>query len=526
MTQEFLTPLFEIDDGFCIVYKGEAHVGTRLRSRVDATAARLRALGLKPGGRVAICGPKSVDLCVLMLATWALGGVAVPLFSGLKAKQMRHALNDSEPTLVFAASRDFDVVAQAHDGTTRPLERIDAGDAPGTQAGNGGACADWPAVRVADADPALIVYTSGSTGQPKGVVFSRSNLVLGAKSVARFMRLAADDRVLCLLPFSFDAGLNQFLSALIAGATAVLIDFVHASQVEECCAVQRITSMTAVPGLWSRIGMAAWRDDARLHIRRIGNTGGHLQADLLRRLQNVFSNANVFLMYGFTEAFRATCLDPAYVAAKPHSVGRPIPFASVAVVSEDGRLCGPNEVGELVQFGPLVTLGYRNLPEENAVKFRPIPDGLLSALMGPAGRRYGFDPTHAATAAWSGDLVSIDEDGDIVYRGRKDDLIKVNGFRVCAGDVEDACIEAGLAIAIAIGVTGQDEEGIVVFAKAGDASPGEREVRDRLRASLPAYMVPRQIVFIDDFPLTANGKFDRQALRLLAPQGAQSGATA
>lgn len=528
MTQANAMPLFEIDDGFCLLHKGEAHAGARLRERVDAGVAALRGLGLRPGDRVAICGPKSVDLCVLMLATWAAGAVAVPLFSGLKAKQMRHILTDSEPTLVFAGVRDFDLVAQAHGGVTRPMEGFDA---PADTTQGRMACEDRDAP-VAQVDPALIVYTSGSTGQPKGVVFSRGNLLLGAKSVARLMRLVAADRVLCLLPFSFDAGLNQFLSALIAGATVVLIDFVHASQIEECCATHGITSITAVPGLWSKIGMTTWRDASRRSVRRIGNTGGHLQAELLKSLQDLFTNASVYLMYGFTEAFRATYLDPAFVARKPHSVGRPIPYASVAVVSEEGRLCAPHEVGELVQFGPLVTLGYRNLPEENAVKFRPLPAGLIDELMGPAGRRYAFDPTHAATAAWSGDLVSIDEDGDVVYRGRKDDLIKVNGFRVCAGDVEDACVEAGLAIAIAIGISGGQEEGIVVFGKRADeshglnASAGEREIRDRLRASLPAYMVPKQILFIDDFPVTVNGKFDRQALRALALQQAEGVAPA
>lgn len=517
MTQKDATPLFEIGDGFCIIQKGEHHTGVRLRERIDAGVASLRGLGLKAGDRVAICGPKSVDLCVLILATWAVGAVAVPLYSGLRAKQVRHILTDSDPVLVFAGARDFDMVAQAHDRLTRPLEHFDT-LADVTADGHVAAEAATP---VTQADPALIVYTSGSTGQPKGVVFSRGNLLLGAKSVARLMRLASDDRVLCLLPFSFDAGLNQFLSALIAGAAVVLIDFVHASQVEECCAMHGITSITAVPGLWSKIGLATWRDEARQSVRRIGNTGGHLQSELLKRLQTLFVNASVFLMYGFTEAFRATYLDPAFVTEKPHSVGRPIPFASVAVVSEDGRLCGPHEIGELVQFGPLVTLGYRNLPEENAVKFRPLPEGLVDTLMGPAGHRYAFDPTHASTAAWSGDLVSIDEDGDIVYRGRKDDLIKVNGFRICAGDVEEACVDAGVAIAVAIGMTGAGEEGIVVFAKRTDASPDEREIRDRLRSSLPAYMVPKQILFVDDFPVTANGKFDRQALRSLVLQRAE-----
>ncbi|WGS52282.1 AMP-binding protein [Paraburkholderia sp. D15] len=534
MTHDISTPLFDIDDSFCIVYKGEPHGGAQLRERVEATVATLRRLGLKRGGRVALCGPKSVDLCVLMLATWAAGAVAVPLFSGLKTKQVRHILTDSDPALVFAGARDFELVKSAHEGQTWPLEDIDAIDTvaagfardaeqtavPDTTPAATTPRQPAPAITT-EGEPALIVYTSGSTGQPKGVVFSRGNLVLGAKSVARLMRLASDDRVLCLLPFSFDAGLNQLLSTLIAGATAVLLDFLHASQVEECCATQRITSMIAVPGLWSRIGAAKWSDRARLHVRRIGNTGGHLQTELLKRLKGIFFNADVFLMYGFTEAFRATYLDPASVAAKPHSVGRPIPYASVAVVSEAGRLCGPHEIGELVQFGPLVTLGYRNLPEENAVKFRPLPAGLIDALMGPEGRRYAFDPAHANSAAWSGDLVSIDEDGDIVYRGRKDDLIKVNGFRICAGDVEDACVDAGLALAVAIGITEGDEESIVVFGKRGDAAVQEAGVRDRLRASLPAYMVPKQILFLDDFPLTANGKFDRHALRTLALQQAE-----
>lgn len=519
MNDEGTNSLFAIDDGFTIVHKGESYAGASLRERVDRAVARLCDLGLRPGDRVAMCGPKSVDLCVLMLATWEVGAVAVPIFSGLKEKQVRHILDDSEPLLVFSAERDFHLVVTANDRETRALENFDrAGTNAALEESQNDRAALAPATSAMDGAPALIVYTSGSTGQPKGVVFSRANLVLGAKSVARFMRLTADDRVLCLLPFSFDAGLNQFLSALVAGAKIVLLDFVHASQVEACCMSQRITSITVVPGLWSRISAVNWRDEARLSVRRIGNTGGHLQGELLKRLQGIFANADAFLMYGFTEAFRATYLDPALVARKPHAVGRPIPYASVAVVSEAGRLCAPGEIGELVQFGPLVTLGYRNLPEANAVKFRALPEGLVATLMGPRGRYYAFDPFHAATAAWSGDLVSIDEDGDIVYRGRKDDLIKVNGFRVCPSDVEEAFVEAGFAVAIAVGITGSDEGGIVVFVKATDRSPDERAMFDRLRATLPGYMVPRCILSLDAFPLTANGKFDRQALRELASE--------
>lgn len=515
MRSETAGPLFEIADEFSLISKGVSYRAAEIREAADAAAKALRDLGVGRGDRVAMCAPKSFEFCVLMFATWTLGAVAVPMFSGLKAEQVRHILHDSDPRLVFAGARDIDLVRSAYGDSVLALETLklrgEAGPLARDVPNRADSCDAMP-----DAEPALIVYTSGSTGLPKGVVFSRGNLVLGAKSVARFTRLASDDRVLCVLPFSFDAGLNQLLSALIVGATAVLIDFMHAGQIEDACAKHGVTTITAVPGLWSRVAAVRWRDEARMRVRRVCNTGGHLQAALLRKLQTIFSHADVFPMYGFTEAFRAAYLEPSMVAKKPYSIGRSIPFASIAVVSEDGRLCGPGEIGELIQFGPLVTSGYRNRPEENAVKFRALPEGLLSALMGPEGRRYAFDPTHAGAAAWSGDLVSIDEDGDLVYRGRKDDLIKVNGFRICPGDVEAGCLDAGLSAAVAIGVIAGDDESIVVFGKRNDSTPDEAALIDRLKQTLPAYMVPRRIVLLDELPLNANGKFDRTALKALA----------
>lgn len=135
MNDEGTNSLFAIDDGFTIVHKGESYAGASLRERVDRAVARLCDLGLRPGDRVAMCGPKSVDLCVLMLATWEVGAVAVPIFSGLKEKQVRHILDDSEPLLVFSAERDFHLVVTANDRETRALENFDRA---GTDAALGG----------------------------------------------------------------------------------------------------------------------------------------------------------------------------------------------------------------------------------------------------------------------------------------------------------------------------------------------------------------------------------------------------
>jgi acyl-CoA synthetase (AMP-forming)/AMP-acid ligase II len=480
---------------------------------IDSQTRRLMDLGLGQGDRIIIYGTKTPSYCALLLAIFTVGAIAVPAFSGLKASQLQHIFNDCKPRAAFANKtmlRELRSLTAIEDVCFAEI-------VSGT--GRSNSAATWQSETHVISEPhtpAAIIYTSGSTGLPKGVVFSRNNLLLGARSVAQYTKLATDDCILCVLPFSFDAGFISFLSGLIAGSRIVLADFVQPSQLIALCQRLGVTTITAVPGLWSKIVDADWSSASQTMVR-LCNTGGHLHMPLFQKLQAQFPKADIYPMYGFTEAFRCAYMQPERAKLKPGSVGGSIPYASFAVISDDGRLCSPGEVGELVQFGPLVTLGYWHNESANDQKFRPVPMSILHDLMSPAGDIYRCDPAHFGTVAWSGDLMTIDENGDLTFVSRRDEMMKANGFRISPSEIETACIRHGCSAAFAF-VFHHETQDVIAVACSGSEALSIATLESRLRAELPNYMLPHHFQAIDDVPTNGNGKFDRAAIRKILAQ--------
>jgi acyl-CoA synthetase (AMP-forming)/AMP-acid ligase II len=483
---------------------------------VSAARAALLARGLRKGERVLVLGRKSVELAVALLAVPNAGGVVVAPYPGLSAPQLRHIVADAAPAIAVDLGSAADARAEL-DAVPVVLSFDEL---------SGAARDGREPARPAPDDPAMIVYTSGSTGKPKGVVFSHENVRLGADSVARYYCLAPDDRVLCLLPFSFDAGFNQLTSALVAGCAVHLRDFVLPHHVAAVCGEHRITTLTGVPALWRRLTGVDWPDAARRSMRRWCNTGGHVPVELSERLCDLLPLAAPILMYGFTEAFRATYLPPPLYREKPASVGVPIPHAAIAIVRDDGSLCAPGEEGELVQFGPLVTLGYWNREDDTRRAFRPIGERTRRELLDPANRLFRVPREHLDRAAWSGDNLVVDDDGCAYFRSRRTGLIKSQGFRVSPGEVEEACVATGLvAEAVAFGVEHDGEEAVAVAARPASEAVTPDRLREALRRSLASYQVPATIDLRESLPMTPNGKYDVARLeREAAPEPSAAGA--
>ncbi len=286
-------------------------------------------------------------------------------------------------------------------------------------------------------DLAAILYTSGSTGRPKGVMLSHANMWLGAVSVAAYLGMEADDVVLGVLPLSFDYGQNQLLNAWYAGASVVPFDYLFARDVVKACAAHGVTTLAAVPPLWVQLTEIDWSEDAAAGMRRLTNSGGALTVQLVDDLRGIFPSARLFPMYGLTEAFRSTYLDPDLVDAHPTSMGTAIPFAEILVIDDEGEVAGPDAEGELVHCGPLVAQGYWQDAERTAERFKPAP----------AMSKYG------GTAVWSGDRVMRDAGGLLHFVGRRDAMIKSAGNRISPQEVEEAALATGLvAEAVALGV--------------------------------------------------------------------------
>jgi acyl-CoA ligase (AMP-forming) (exosortase A-associated) len=493
------------------------HGDTRLdyAALADAVRAAARALGLRrraPGERVAVFLEKRIENVAAMFGAAAAGCVFVPVNPLLKPEQVAHILADCNVrVLVTSAQRLVALVpALAHCPDLRTVLATGLKEATALPAGvelagweqalDAAAAlpADVPPRRI-DADVAAILYTSGSTGKPKGVVLSHRNLVAGARSVASYLEINADDRILSVLPLSFDYGLSQLTCAFLAGASAVLINHLFARDIVAMVASERITGLAAVPPLWAQLARLPWPDDCTL--RYLTNSGGAMPGATLAALRAALPRAQVFLMYGLTEAFRSTYLPPSELDRRPDSIGRAIPNAEVMVVRPDGTPCAPGEPGELVHRGALVSLGYWNDPAKTAERFRPAP---------------GQDPALPLTemAVWSGDTVRRDEEGFLYFVARTDDMIKVSGYRISPTEVEEIVYATGLVEeAVAFGVPHPElGQAVVLLAVAPGAATAQ--LLKECQRRMPAYMVPAHIALhAQAFPRNPNGKIDRPALR-------------
>jgi acyl-CoA ligase (AMP-forming) (exosortase A-associated) len=355
---------------------------------------------------------------------------------------------------------------------------------------------------------AAILYTSGSTGHPKGVVLSHRNMVAGAKSVASYLENNADDTLLAALPLSFDAGFSQLTTAFHAGARVVLLNYLLPRDLINTLERERVTGLTAVPPLYIQLSHVEWPARSRQHLRYFASTGGRMPLATLKRLRAILPNAKPYLMYGLTEAFRATYLPPQEADRRPDSIGKAIPNAEILVLREDGTSCAPDEPGELVQRGPLVALGYWNDTEKTAERFRPLPAHIV-------GRGPGL--VLPEIAVFSGDTVRHDEDGFLYFIGRRDEMIKTSGYRVSPTEVEEVLYATHLVAEVAVlGVPHPTlGEAIVVVATAQPGVPPQVEaLLGACRERLPLYMLPAKIEFKSgSLPRTPNGKIDRKLLR-------------
>jgi amino acid adenylation domain-containing protein len=471
-----------------LVHGDERWSYARLARAASAWAAELGRAGVRPGDRVVLYAEKLPGFVAALFGAWRAGAVAVPANPVLKAPQVAHMVADSGARVMVTTALRWTLVAGALEGV-RPL-LIGADDPAG----------------MADAGPAgphdlaALLYTSGSTGRPKGVMLSHANLWHAADSVATYLGLAADDVALAILPLSFDAGLSVLTSAMMAGGTTVLLDYLAPADVVAAVMRHQVTTISGVPPLFVQLAEGNW--PAQVPLRRLTVTGGRMPEPLTRRVRALFPEARLHLMYGLTEAFRALQLDPELVDRYPGSVGRAIPHAEVAIVRPDGSRARPDEPGELVQAGPLVAQGYWGDPQRTRERFRPAPAWMRSGGM----------------AVFSGDTLRCDAQGLHWFVGRDDEMIKTSGYRVSPTEVEEAALGTGvLAEAVALGVPDArlGQAILLVAVPRGGLAPEavEAQLVRGLAGALPAFMRPARILWRQSLPRNPNGKIDRAALR-------------
>lgn len=478
-------PLFGAAKAPALIIRDRVYSYEELNLRIGRLANWLAGQGLDNGDRVATWLGKGEIACLMPLAAVRAGLVHVPVNPLLKAAQVGHIMEDSGARLLitnqaragdFAFADEKMLLAILNEEAAPSLPTLPNSTDPDTLA--------------------AILYTSGSTGRPKGVMLSHANLALGAVSVAQYLELKPDDKTLAVLPLSFDYGQNQLLSTWRAGGCVVPLDYLAPRDVIKACAKHKITTLAAVPPLWVQLAEQDWPAEATETMRRLTNSGGALTPTLVKMLRSIFcSKTDIVAMYGLTEAFRSTWLDPALIDANPTSMGRGIPFAEIMVVAPDGSEAAPDQPGELVHAGPLVAQGYWQDEARSAERFKPAPSF----------SKYG------GMAVWSGDTVRRDTEGLLYFVGRDDAMIKTSGNRVSPTEIEEAAIESGL-VAEACALGRKDERlgaAIVLFVRGSGDDVG---LKAHLKATLPNFMQPAEVVWLEAFPKSANGKLDRNLL--------------
>jgi long-chain acyl-CoA synthetase len=487
-----------------VVVEGRPYTYAQLLDSARQLAAVLRDRGLQRGDRVAIYMDNTWPCVVSIFATLMGGGVFAIINPQTKADKLAFILEDSGARILLTdghLAREFlapissakSLTAVICSGLVPTGHGIESFDHVMSAARPSAADA-----RTIPVDLAALIYTSGSTGNPKGVMQTHQSMVFAVGSLIEYLRLSAADRILLVLPISFDYGLYQLLMAIELGATLVLErSFTFPAQVFERMREQRVTVFPAVPTIYAMLLSMHSRERLRFpEVTRITNTAAALPDDFVARLREVFPNALIYKMYGLTECKRVCYLEPELVDKKPGSVGKAIPGTEVYLLSSDGRPTPLGETGTLYVRGPHVMAGYWHRPD-------------LTDLMLKPGQLPG------ERVLCTQDQFRMDDEGFLYFVGRSDDIIKTRGEKVSPAEVENAMhavtgIREVAVVGIPDDVLGQAIRAYVVLEPG--AALTDREIRAHCTAHLENFMVPKEIVVCADLPKTATGKVSKKAL--------------
>jgi long-chain acyl-CoA synthetase len=476
----------------------------QLLADAQRLAAWLQGEGLERSDRVAVFMENSLACVTTMLGVWLAGGVVVTVNPQTKADRLAFILDDSGAKFLIAEGPISAIAAEAREEASAAPRLVRARAPKGVAP----AAVDFEAIvgkeRVPHrsgaipSDLAALLYTSGTTGTPKGVMLTHQGLVFVTESIAEYLRLGSDERILNVLPLAFGYGLSQVLLATRLGATLLLErSFAYPAKTLQRIEAEQATVVPAIPTILATLAsMFAEKGRTYESVTRITNAAAGLPPALHAPIRKLFPNALLFRMYGQTECIRVCYLEPELVDQKPTSVGKSIPGTEAFLLDDEGLPAAPGEVGTLYVRGPHVMPGYWKAPA-------------LTADMIKEGSYEGDRVlcTH--------DLFTVDEDGDLYFVSRSDEIIKTRGEKVSPVHVENVLFSIeGVKEAAVAGVPDDllgeaitahvvAEEGVTL-----DAAEILRVCRERLEA----FAVPHEIRFVDDLPKTPSGKVRRKSL--------------
>jgi long-chain acyl-CoA synthetase len=512
MTQEnvwaFLSSA-HVPDVVALEFERDTYTYADLDRESTQVATYALQLGLSKGDRVLLLGENSFFWVVSYLGILRAGLVCVPLAPSVNSQVLRQVVDSTEPRLACIEARAYARYAQAL-GNRHVL--TDAAVAPASsvtlEAIRGAALTpprSFPSI--ARDDLAALMFTSGSTGVPRGVMVSHGNIIANTTSIVESLALTSQDRIMVVLPFHYCFGTSLLHTHLRVGGTLVVDSrFMYVETILERMVEARCTGFAGVPSHFQILLRNSSLQRRRFpDLRYVQQAGGYLAPALIDELREALPGTRVFIMYGQTEATaRLSCLSPDFIEAKRGSIGKGIPGVSLRVLSESGADVQPGEVGEIVAEGANISKGYWRAADESRTTFRQ-------------GRLY------------TGDLATVDDDGFIYVVGRAKEFLKVRGERIGCHALEAQLLECDELLEAAVIGTADNVLGEAVKAFVVPRASTPDGLVTRLQAfcesRMPSHFVPREIVVMASLPKNAAGKIIRRELTRLSVSVARQSRT-
>lgn len=463
-----------------------------VQQRVNALAAWAQEQGIQKGDRIVLVIPNRIETVLLTLAGLQQGIIFTVLNNQTQPEGLARILSQCEPKALFLDNSTAHLTETA--GAV-PVVSVDSDEWNRILSHH---TEQLVSAEIQGDDIAFLVFTSGSTGTPRGVILTHSNVGFVSPAIMQRLRYQAGDRIGIFLPLAFDYSLYQIFYACMSGACLFIgKPEMVGPELPKIIAREEITVLPGVPTLIAAlIKMQRYRPTALPHLRMITNTGDHLPRAYVEQIHKLLPQVQVFPMFGLTECKRVSILLPEEIAAHPDSVGRPLDGTLVFAVDEEGRPLPSGTPGELAIQGPHVTQGYWRAPEETAKRFRPI-DGVLTLF--------------------SGDQGSVDAEGYITFHSRSDFVIKHRGTRLSPAEVEEAACSIPQILTAGC-IKDDQKDRLVLFITTNEESLNEAQVLAALAERLEMGKVPDRVIFVAELPRTGNQKLDRKALRNLLTQ--------
>ena len=458
-------------------------------------SSQLLRMNLKKGDKICVCMNKSIDQILVILGCLFSNFVFVPILPFLKKDSINYIIKNSGAKLIITdKSRNLEIEKKYSKKLLLFENKVFKANSKFKETFNNKSITRNKNFDIKGNDTAAIIYSSGSTGMPKGIVIPHINFVKGAEIVSNYLGTKSSDKILGVLSFNFDYGLNQLWQTLLLGCSLFLHNFTLSNDFFNFIRSKKISVLPLMPVIMTIIFQKKIPTKFK-HVRYICTSGGPVEKNIILKLKKNFPTSKIFLMYGLTEAFRSTFLEPNKVIKKYNSIGKAIPKVKIHVLDNNFNDCKVGEIGELVHRGGCISKGYFKDQKNTKKVFRKI-------------KRF-----RGETVVFSGDLVKKDSDGDIFFIGRKDHMIKTAGYRVSPTEVENQITRiknVKFAVVTSKYCSIKGQKIICAYTSKNNKRVSDSVFKKNCHKLLPTHMVPAKIFFFKNFPVTGNqGKINR-----------------